>query len=259
MTNFCVLLSLLLSSFLAATVAVESNQSHDSLYLRHAREEGEGGRALGLWFDEQDEEEDPTEDISKWRFGFRIPNQGIVGGTEAPSGAYPWFVSLEYNGRIYCGGALISANRVMSAAHCFFSSTGRIFLPTQVRIGHTTLTSGETIGVSCVSIHPSYSIDTQGLYNDIAIITLSGSSSATSFTTLNSNAGYPSSAGENLIPIGFGLTATGGSTSSTLKQTSVSFETESTCQSQWACMSTKYHVCGIQSATGVCQGAFFVH
>ena len=48
----------------------------------------------------------------------------IVGGAEAPIGAYPWLALLGYNKRrsgpvnFLCGGALIGHRYVMTAAHC---------------------------------------------------------------------------------------------------------------------------------------------
>ena len=41
----------------------------------------------------------------------------IVGGQDAAEREYPWMVSLGAS-RGYCGGALISASKVVTAAHC---------------------------------------------------------------------------------------------------------------------------------------------
>ncbi|XP_022306805.1 tryptase-2-like isoform X2 [Crassostrea virginica] len=43
----------------------------------------------------------------------------IVGGTTASQGEFPWQVSLMYGGSHVCGGTLIDAQWVATAAHCF--------------------------------------------------------------------------------------------------------------------------------------------
>lgn len=42
----------------------------------------------------------------------------IVGGEEASPGSWPWQVSLQTNGRHFCGGSIITKNIVITAAHC---------------------------------------------------------------------------------------------------------------------------------------------
>ena len=136
----------------------------------------------------------------------------------ASVGEFPWFVSLEYTGRFYCGGSLIAPNKVLSAAHCFFDNVGGVFLPSRVRIGHTSRADGQVADVSCVTIHPDYSMDFQGLYNDVAVLTLSEEVTVSSYVTLNEDASYPSTRGQSLTAIGFGRTSGGGSASATLKK-----------------------------------------
>ncbi|XP_043942877.1 uncharacterized protein LOC122814356 [Protopterus annectens] len=42
----------------------------------------------------------------------------IVGGAYAVQGAWPWQISLKWNGSHICGGSLIAADWVVTAAHC---------------------------------------------------------------------------------------------------------------------------------------------
>ncbi|MGH0189905.1 UNVERIFIED_CONTAM: hypothetical protein FKN15_039756 [Acipenser sinensis] len=52
----------------------------------------------------------------------------IVGGTNAPPGAWPWQVSLQfysYRSKQHshvCGGSIVNSSWVATAAHCFPSS-----------------------------------------------------------------------------------------------------------------------------------------
>ena len=48
------------------------------------------------------------------------PSDFIVGGEPAEEGRWPFMVSVEWYGEHICGGSLISAEWVLSAAHCFW-------------------------------------------------------------------------------------------------------------------------------------------
>jgi trypsin len=45
------------------------------------------------------------------------PEESIVGGETAPAGAFPFIVSLQKSGSHFCGGSLLNANTVVTAAH----------------------------------------------------------------------------------------------------------------------------------------------
>ncbi|XP_054464661.1 transmembrane protease serine 11D [Anoplopoma fimbria] len=44
----------------------------------------------------------------------------IVGGREAPEGAWPWQVSIQIQSRHHCGGTIVSNLGVLTATHCFY-------------------------------------------------------------------------------------------------------------------------------------------
>ncbi len=48
----------------------------------------------------------------------QVDGTDIVGGTAASAGEFPFIVSLQQSGSHFCGGSLINANTVVSAAHC---------------------------------------------------------------------------------------------------------------------------------------------
>src|SRR4051794_27287309 len=45
-------------------------------------------------------------------------SQRIVGGGAAPAGAYPFAAQLDLDGEFTCGGSLVAARYVVTAAHC---------------------------------------------------------------------------------------------------------------------------------------------
>jgi trypsin len=95
------------------------------------------------------------------------PQPRIVGGKIAADHAYPFIVALEYSdGFAFCGGTLISPNKVLTAAHCADNT------PTQIRAGtnNKALNPGQVVKVINKVIHPKYNNVTVDY--DVAIFTL---------------------------------------------------------------------------------------
>ena len=59
----------------------------------------------------------------------KIPQARIVGGNETFEGEYPWMVAIYLHGNgkseFWCGGALVSRNHIITAAHCTKDSKKR--------------------------------------------------------------------------------------------------------------------------------------
>ena len=57
----------------------------------------------------------------------------VVNGLNAQVGEYPWMVSLKLRGEHFCGGTLISAEWIMTAAHCVlkYDSTFSSFISSE--------------------------------------------------------------------------------------------------------------------------------
>lgn len=51
------------------------------------------------------------------------PTENIVGGTTASAGDFPFIVSLSKSNSHFCGGLLLNANTVVTAAHCTVGQT----------------------------------------------------------------------------------------------------------------------------------------
>lgn len=63
---------------------------------------------------------------------FSIESENIVGGTTASTAEFPYIVSLSKSGSHFCGGVLLNAYTVVTAAHC---SVGQTASAVKVRAG----------------------------------------------------------------------------------------------------------------------------
>uniref|UniRef100_A0A182QGQ8 Peptidase S1 domain-containing protein n=1 Tax=Anopheles farauti TaxID=69004 RepID=A0A182QGQ8_9DIPT len=151
------------------------------------------------------------------------PDRRIVNGTDADIRDYPFMVSLRNSaGRHSCGGSILSETWVLTAAHCVSATTP--FMQT-IQVGRTKISSEKddsVYGIKRVVSHPEYDSRNSHL-NDIALLELV----------------LPLEFGESVYPvrlpsplfeveddlddlgvtlIGWGLTATGGSSPTTLQR-----------------------------------------
>ncbi|XP_048097844.1 acrosin [Alosa alosa] len=98
----------------------------------------------------------------------------IVGGRIAPDGAWPWQVSIQRGFRHFCGGSILSAQWVITAAHCFDSNLIRSDL--QVMAGERFLLRrgkyAQHRNIKQMIIHKNYSTATK-FGNDVALLQLS--------------------------------------------------------------------------------------
>lgn len=162
-----------------------------------------------------------------------IPEAGIVGGDQATAGDFPFIVSLSRSGGShFCGGSLLNANTVLTAAHC---SVGQSASSVQVRAGSLKRNSGGTlVGVSRITVHPSYASGTYN--NDVAIWRLStpiSTSSTISYASLAASGSDPV-AGSQATVAGWGVTTQGGSSSPVdLRKVTVPIISRATCRSQY--------------------------
>lgn len=166
---------------------------------------------------------------------------GIIGGTSASAGEFPFFVKFE--GNTLCGGSLISPDTVLTAAHCV--DGGR---PNQVRIGSDLYDSGGYVAqTQCAVSHPDFIENSQTLLNDVAIVKLKEpiTDPSVSVIAFNTDTTFPSVQGTGLTVIGFGITSNGGSVSNTLQKLSTSFETMDKCMAVYSSqvVNPENHIC----------------
>lgn len=163
----------------------------------------------------------------------------IVGGHESQPSSRPYQVSLyqSYGGSWshICGGTLIDANWVLTAAHCTHRTSANAF---RVRVGVHTLSNsyeGETIEVAQKIEHPEYNSETSN--NDICLLKLASPADVSQYppallptTQIMDQA---ASAGDYVVVSGWGATREGGSGSNDLLETSVPIVSNSECQSAY--------------------------
>ncbi|ONI88390.1 serine protease [Saccharothrix sp. ALI-22-I] len=178
----------------------------------------------------------------------------IVGGSRVSTSTYPWVVYLtSSSGSQFCGGTLVRANKVVTAAHCV---VGRTASNTRVVHGRDDKqsTAGRVVTVSSIWRHPSYSTATSGY--DVAVITLASSISSTylPLATPSDTALY--AAGTSARIYGWGTTSSGGSASRYLLGATVPVTSDATCRSAYSQYSSTSMVCAgyPNGGTDTCQG-----
>nr|AEI58557.1 serine protease [Eupolyphaga sinensis] len=177
----------------------------------------------------------------------------IVGGSTTTIQNYPYQVSLQYGGSHICGGSIISANYVLTAAHCIIGSASQH----RVRVGSTNSNSGGTIyQVAQTIVHGSYSSRTMDY--DVALLrTSTAISGSSSVATIGLESGVVS-VGTSAVVTGWGTTSEGGSASTTLRQVIVPIVSDASCNSAYASYGgiTARMICAGYTSGGrdACQG-----
>lgn len=181
----------------------------------------------------------------------------IVGGTVAGANDNPFQVGLlsksvasNFDAQ-FCGGTLVKANVIVTAAHCSdFVTAGQV----QVLTGTRNLDgTGTRRDVVSIAIHPSWNPNTFDY--DVAVWTLSSSTSGIPFASLAS-ADPP--VGTNLLVTGWGALTEGGSFPIDLRKATVPLVSTTTCNGRksYGGAITSQMICAGFSSGGVdsCQG-----
>jgi len=154
----------------------------------------------------------------------------IINGEIAQVGRYQYIAALWPSPG--CGGALISPDVVLTAAHCVWKLEDDEYIyPTKINLGTQSLKylTGETIEVIDAVVHPEY-ISTNGQGNDIALLKLRRSSNIPP-VQLVSNPTFLQE-GKKLTLLGWGMTELGDK-SDLLKEASVHYMKTSECKKEY--------------------------
>ncbi|MFF0393698.1 S1 family peptidase [Kitasatospora sp. NPDC004615] len=164
----------------------------------------------------------------------------IVGGTSASTGDHPWMVALSSRAQFgssrsgqFCGGALVTPTKVVTAAHCFYDeTTGRPVQRPGLRaiVGRDDLrgSAGREVAVSGVWIEPNYSFAANS--RDVAVVTLAEPQEDRQVLEMvGAGESRPYAVGTPATVFGWGDTRGNGSYSNTLRQVTVPVLSDAAC------------------------------
>ena len=209
-------------------------------------------------------------------FDCRLPDgrsvARVVGGRDVRHEQFPWqvVVSVRYkSGRTLCGGSLIGAEWVLTAAHCVDSSKSpgvQLAPVAAVRVlhgasdRHRPEPSAARRGASGVYVHPEYDGDVNH-GNDIALLRLSApiANARASYANLLPTAEAARRfvvAGACAVVTGYGRTQEDGSASRTLRAAALPIVSRRACREAYGSSISAGEVCAGWSAggRGICQG-----
>jgi V8-like Glu-specific endopeptidase len=107
------------------------------------------------------------------------PETRIMGGNPADEKVWPWQVAfrLRDNGKLFCGGSLISSKYVLSAAHCFEQVRSRHVFVTAGHVSKGYQRAGREPGFQQYALEkliPHEAYDNNIIYTDIALAKIHG-------------------------------------------------------------------------------------
>ncbi|XP_015126441.1 uncharacterized protein LOC107048006 [Diachasma alloeum] len=185
------------------------------------------------------------------------PPQKIVGGAVASKGEIPYIVSLNKNGRHFCGGSIISNRHILTAAHCVYSFTPSTQRSLTIRAGSSSSTSGgKTYTVDKIELHPEYIDQAGSPPNDIAIIRVKETITLDQNTKKIDLVTAEPKADASVVVSGWGLRSSRSRLTSTeLYTVKIKVVSPSACRKSHARVIKNTHVCAYGSVGhGVCMG-----
>ena len=173
------------------------------------------------------------------------PSGAIVGGKAAPAGSHRFMASLQDStGFAFCGGSVISAYWVLTAAHCVpdGKAAGLFVVTGRPNLSDTSV--GQTLAVAQVIVHPSY----KDMTHDAALLRLSSPTIAPAIRIATASDDIFETPGTPVKVAGWGdtLPTMGLFSSAQLREVDLNVVSDSECGQ------TTF---GFDAATGVCAAA----
>jgi secreted trypsin-like serine protease len=186
----------------------------------------------------------------------------VVGGKDAPDGVYPYVANVDISGSATCTGSLVAPTWVITAGHCA-AVTGAVGVPLlatlpaysyTVTLGtvNTDGAGGEQHGVKSVHVDPDYAA-TNGTGSDVALLELSEPATVTPVQIVAPGDSTLWQPGALLAIAGFGITAEGGDSPSTLQHAAVPRVSDEQCAQAYG-DSTPVVGNAFDAATALCAG-----
>lgn len=165
------------------------------------------------------------------------PQPRVLGGTSSSTDEAPWAVALtDAYGNHFCGGTLISAGEVVTAAHCAvdpLTGAQRSAEDFQVVAGRSDLRSTQgTVGaVEDVWVHPDYRDITSG--DDLAVLSLSEPMPQRPLPMVEPGDAEAYAPGTTARVYGWGRTSEDGPSSDALRSVDVPINADRSCKSAY--------------------------
>ncbi|XP_062442485.1 chymotrypsinogen B-like isoform X2 [Rhea pennata] len=177
----------------------------------------------------------------------------IVNGEPAVPGSWPWQVSLQRNGRHFCGGSLISADWVVTAAHCSVRGTDTVVLGEYDQASPSA--DVQSISIAKVFKNPKFNMLT--VRNDVALLKLAAPAQLTARVAPvclpAASDVFPG--GLVCVTTGWGLTdPEAEQTPALLQQAALPLLTNAQCKQYWGYRIADVMVCAGADGTSSCMG-----
>jgi len=154
----------------------------------------------------------------------------IVGGTQATRGEFPHIVQIKRGGH-YCGGSIVNANTIVTAAHCSVATiSGYTVVAGEHRLDQNE-GSEQTKTVSQIIRHPNYNANT--LANDVAVWRVNSAFTFNTYVAAARLAPTGFTPAANVVPAGWGTLSSGGSLPNVLMKVTVPMVSDASCKNSY--------------------------